>query len=196
MTETTLDSISKILNSEPIDEHFWKGNCIENCQSAAVLMLFYYEHEQLNLLLTKRSRDLRFHSGEVSFPGGKYDILDKNIGDTAIRETQEEIGLDGNAIHILGHLNAEKSSSQYMVTPFVGVLPHQFELTQLRLNPNEVELAFSVPFGFFMDNSNRKIQRYKINGKQSKYYVFQYESYTIWGLTAKIIVQLIDRFKV
>ena len=104
---------------------------------------------QTLLLLTKRSEKLRSHSGQVSFPGGKQDEQDQSSLDTALREAREEIGLESKSVRILGCLDQIISLHFYLVTPFVGLIPSDFEA---KVDSVETESIFEVPLEFFLDS--------------------------------------------
>ncbi|RTZ87261.1 MAG: coenzyme A pyrophosphatase, partial [SAR324 cluster bacterium] len=103
---------------------------------------------ELFVLLTQRSKQLRSHAGQVSFPGGKQDTQDANSLETALRETHEEIGLPTENVEIIGTLDQILSLHYYLVTPFVGLIPEDFAPL---LNTAEIESVFKVPLTFFMN---------------------------------------------
>lgn len=178
------------LNQDLIDDHLWQGSPGEMERAAAVLFPFYWKQNQPWVLLTQRNRDLRHHSGQVSFPGGGYEPQDKNIKHTAYRETHEEIGIPREHIQLWGFLDAVTSISGFHVTPFVGEI---LNLDQLEIDKSEVDRAFGVPFSFFEDSNNRVKHKIQTPVGERHYYVFDYKGDVIWGLTAQIIVQLVDR---
>ena len=106
---------------------------------------------QTLLLLTKRSEKLRSHSGQVSFPGGKQDEQDQSSLDTALREAREEIGLESKSVRILGCLDQIISLHFYLVTPYVGLIPSDFEA---KVDSVETESVFEVPLEFFLDSKH------------------------------------------
>jgi 8-oxo-dGTP pyrophosphatase MutT (NUDIX family) len=159
-------------------------------RAAAVLFPFYWQDNEPWVLLTQRTAQLKHHSGQVSFPGGGYEAHDKNIKHTALRETFEEIGVSREQIQLWGFLDGLPSISGFHVTPFVGEIK---DVKKLIIDPNEVEKAFGVPFAFFQNNNNRVRNKVKTPFGDRHYYVFDYKGDVIWGLTAQIIVQLVDR---
>jgi len=178
------------LNQSLIDESLWLGSAGDMERAAAVLFPFYWKNGEPWVLLTQRNDKLKHHSGQVSFPGGAYENQDKNIKHTALRETQEEVGIGKEYIELWGALDGLPSISGFHVTPFVGEIK---DLSQLKLDENEVERAFGVPFSFFQDRKNRVKNKIKTPVGDRHYYVFEYKGDVIWGLTAQIIVQLVDR---
>ena len=178
------------LNQNLIDENLWLGSAGEMERAAAVLFPFYWQDNEPWVLLTQRTAQLKHHSGQVSFPGGGYEAHDKNIKHTALRETFEEIGVSKEQIQLWGFLDGLPSISGFHVTPFVGEIK---DVKKLIIDPNEVEKAFGVPFAFFQNNNNRVRNKVKTPFGDRHYYVFDYKGDVIWGLTAQIIVQLVDR---
>ena len=180
------------LNQDLIDIELWSGSAGDMERAAAVLFPFYWKNDEPWVLFTQRNADLRHHSGQVSFPGGGYEQQDKNIKHTAYRETFEEIGVPRELIQLWGFLDGLPSISGFHVTPFVGEIK---DVSQLKLDPNEVARAFGVPFAFFQNQNNRVKNKVKTPFGDRHYYVFEYKGDVIWGLTAQIIVQLVDRMK-
>ena len=178
------------LNQNLIEENLWMGSAGEMERAAAVLFPFYWQDNEPWVLLTQRTAQLKHHSGQVSFPGGGYEAHDKNIKHTALRETFEEIGVSKEQIQLWGFLDGLPSISGFHVTPFVGEIK---DVKKLIIDPNEVEKAFGVPFAFFQNNNNRVRNKVKTPFGDRHYYVFDYKGDVIWGLTAQIIVQLVDR---
>ncbi len=189
-----MDKFSRLvkphLNQDLIDESLWLGSPGDMERAAAVLFPFYWKDDEPWVLLTQRTANLKHHSGQVSFPGGAYEQQDKNIRHTALRETREEIGVPRMHIDLWGFLDGLPSISGFHVTPFVGEIK---DLSQLVIEPNEVDRAFGVPFRFFQDRNNRVKNKVKTPFGNRHYYVFEYKNDVIWGLTAQIIVQLVDR---
>ncbi len=182
--------IKPYLNQDLIDEAFWLGSAGEMDRAAAVLFPFYWKDDEPWVLFTQRNGNLKHHSGQVSFPGGAFEDHDKNIKHTALRETHEEIGVVRENINLWGFLDGLTSISGFFVTPFVGEIK---DVTQLKIDQNEVDRAFGVPFTFFQDQNNRVKNKIKTPFGDRHYYVFEYKDDVIWGLTAQIIVQLVDR---
>ncbi|MCF6300338.1 MAG: CoA pyrophosphatase, partial [Proteobacteria bacterium] len=135
---------------------------------------------------------LKQPSGQVSFPGGGFESSDGNIRNTALSETYEAVGIDEKDIEILGYLDNIQSISGFQVTPFVGEIKQGFSC---QADSNEVSDVFGVPFEFFLDDNNRHKQQIKTNKGMRHYYLYKYNGYTIWGMTAQIIVQLVKRLK-
>lgn len=156
---------------------------------AAVLVPIIYSAKP-TLLFTVRSMHLRQHPGEVSFPGGMTEDADlDNLEMTALRETQEEVGLLPSQFKVLGRLNSVQSISGVIVSPIVAGTSN---IDGLNVNTDEVSKAFQVPLQFFLDNpaEYRLVER---NAKQVRIPYYQLDGEYIWGLTAFITQQFVNR---
>ena len=146
-------------------------------------------HENsLHLLLTKRASHLKHHAGQVSFPGGKVEPSDRDIFDTAMRETQEEIGISYDNITIIGQLQPQQTNSGFIVTPIIGFVsskpPYMFD-------KNEVAEVFQVPLRHFLNTDNHFSSTRHRHGQQYKVHFMPYQHYNIWGATAAILKDLV-----
>lgn len=142
------------------------------------------------VILTRRAEHLKNHPGEISFPGGRYEATDRCLPNTAIRETNEEIGIDHDDIELIGKLPIQATVSQYYVTPYVGLVEQNHQLT---IDEDEVAEVFSVPLAFILDKNNHQLIPRNINGQTFSYYQIEYNHYKIWGATAQMIVRLSER---
>lgn len=156
---------------------------------AAVLVPLINRGDGITVLLTQRPRHLKSHPGQVSFPGGKREPCDATAEDTALRETEEEIGLRRDKINLVGRLGQRTTGSGFKVTPVVGLIEPPIEMVT---DPGEVEAVFEVPLCFVLDHSNEKIETRLIRGVDHRFYVFHFENFYIWGLTARLLVALRD----
>lgn len=144
---------------------------------AAVLIPLYEKRGEFFIVLTKRTDNLRDHSGQISFPGGTCQEVDIDVEATALREAFEEVGIKPKDVRVIGMLDDEKSkSSGYVVTPVVGVIPHPYRFT---VNRNEVDSLIEVPI----------VALSEAEGKDGVEY--WYKGYRIWGLTARVLKQLL-----
>jgi len=155
---------------------------------AAVLVPIQQKKDGYHLVLTVRAEGLNSHGGQVAFPGGRLDPQDTGPLEAALRESQEEVGLDPRDVRILGQLDQVTASASYLVTPFVGVIPFPYDFT---LNPDETAEVFSVPISALRDSNCLSIDT-KRHGGWSPVYHFQYQQWDIWGATAKMIKQLLE----
>jgi 8-oxo-dGTP pyrophosphatase MutT (NUDIX family) len=154
---------------------------------AAVLIPVIAHPQGLTVLFTQRTAHLRSHSGQVSFPGGRAEPGDASAEFTALRETEEEIGLRPAAVEVLGRLPDYRTRTGYRVTPVVGLLVPPIAF---RPDPHEVAEIFEVPLVFLLDERNRQRRTREFQGQQVGYYVFEYGEKVIWGATAGMLVNL------
>ena len=154
---------------------------------AAVLVPLIRNAEGVNVLLTQRTAHLSDHPSQVSFPGGRVESGDENRIATALRETEEEIGLARDRIEIVGMLPDYEMPSGFRISPVVGWIDSPFEL---RLDPFEVSEAFQVPLSFFLDPANYQRRTYHFNGRDRDYLATPYQGRYIWGATAGMLINL------
>ena len=160
---------------------------------AAVLIPLLVKEEGLSVLLTQRTNHLHDHAGQISFPGGRMDPEDRSPNDTALRESQEEIGLDPNRVEIIGHLPQYLTVSGYSVTPVVGLVQAQAEYV---LDEFEVADVFEVPLSFLLDPANHQVRLWQSEQGGRRFYSMPYENRFIWGATAGMLRNLYHLLKV
>ncbi len=144
-------------------------------------------HDEPTVLLTERSSDLKHHAGQISFPGGRLEPGDDDAIAAALRETQEEVGLEPERVEIIGYLDKYLTITGYSVTPVLGFVTPGFEL---RLDKTEVRSTFEVPLSYLMNPENHKRERYRFNAASVYVYSIPFESHNIWGATAAMLVGL------
>lgn len=154
---------------------------------AAVLVPLVDRREGMTVLLTQRSPNLADHAGQISFPGGRIDPRDADATTCALREAQEEVGLEPGRIEIVGRLDTYVVRTGFEVTPVVGVLDPPAEL---KPDSTEVVGVFEVPLSFFLDPGNVRMDRREFKGTLRHFYVWPYLGYYIWGATAGMLVNL------
>ncbi|SET31245.1 CoA pyrophosphatase [Thalassotalea agarivorans] len=159
-----------------------------NRRPAAVLVALYEENDQLHLLLTKRATHLKHHAGQISFPGGKVEPSDIDSVATALRETEEETGIEADKIEIIGQLAPYDTITGFIVSPIVALLKQKPTIV---IDPNEVAEVFYVPFSHFLDRTNHVAVPFERNKKTHNVLFMPYQQYNIWGATAAIIADLI-----
>jgi 8-oxo-dGTP pyrophosphatase MutT (NUDIX family) len=158
---------------------------------AAVLLPLYGWPDAPGLVFTERRADLRRHAGEISFPGGRVDDGDADLSAAALREAQEEIGLDPAAVEIGEQLPATGTFvSGYRIHPFVGRIPHPGELN-LRPNPAEVETVLT--FSLDLLREGYEMRRLIRRGVPLHTPTYEVEGHLIWGATARILADLLER---
>jgi 8-oxo-dGTP pyrophosphatase MutT (NUDIX family) len=143
--------------------------------------------EGLQVLLTQRTAHLSDHAGQISFPGGRVEREDASREETALRETEEEIGLGRERIKVLGRLPEYEIPSGFRITPVVGWVEPPFEL---RLDPFEVLAAFEAPLAHFLDPGSYQRREYRFRGRHRHYMAIPYQGRYIWGATAGMLYSL------
>jgi 8-oxo-dGTP pyrophosphatase MutT (NUDIX family) len=155
---------------------------------AAVLMPIQERDDGDHLVLTKRAEHLSHHRGQVAFPGGRVDADDPGELAAALRETHEEIGIDPSHVLVLGRLDQVTAAYDFVVTPFVGIIP---PFCEFRLNPAETDAVFSVPIAALLEPKCVAIADH-LSSHGEPVYHFYCNGWDIWGATARIIVQFLE----
>lgn len=145
---------------------------------------------EIALLFTQRTDHLPAHAGQIAFPGGKVEESDLSPVATALREAQEEIGLDPALVEPLGYLDTYRTGTGYRITPVVALVDPGFSLA---LNRDEVRDAFEVPLKFLMDEGNHHTHIRMIGGRERRFYAMPYGERFIWGATAGILRNMHQR---
>ncbi|MBN9444814.1 MAG: CoA pyrophosphatase [Bosea sp. (in: a-proteobacteria)] len=157
---------------------------------AAVLIGVVPRPEGPTVLLTQRAASLRNHSAQVAFPGGRVDAVDGSPVVTALRETEEEIGLPRERVSTLGFLDAYLTGTGYRIVPVVALVETPFSLT---INRHEVDDAFETPLSFLLDPANHRREGREWKGHFRTYYAMPFGDRYIWGATAGMIRNLYER---
>ena len=144
----------------------------------------------LTVLLTQRTDSLPSHAGQIAFPGGKIEADDRDAIAAALREAQEEIGLDPRLVEPLGYLDAYRTGTGYRILPVVALVKPGFKL---KLDAREVADAFEVPLSFLMDERNHQTHVLSLRGIERRFYAMPFEERYIWGATAGIIKNMHQR---
>ncbi len=158
---------------------------------AGVLMLLFERDGELSVVLTERTHEVEHHKGQISFPGGVMDVTDATIIETALRETEEEVGLSRTSIEVMGLLNDFSTPSGFRITPVVAFLPF---VPSFSINKAEVTEVFDVPLSFFLDVRNERRKRLERSGTMIDVYFYHYGKYEIWGATATMIRLFLHAF--
>jgi 8-oxo-dGTP pyrophosphatase MutT (NUDIX family) len=160
---------------------------------AAVLIPLLVKEEGLSVLLTQRTNHLHDHAGQISFPGGRMDPQDMSPHDTALRESEEEIGLRRESVEIIGNLPQYLTVSGYSVTPVVALVQPQAEYV---LDSFEVADVFDVPLQFLMNPANHQVRVWQSDLGSRRFYSMPYQNRFIWGATAGMLRNLYHLLKV
>jgi len=183
ITESDLDEDKALLNYLIASG---KDPNLEFQQAGVLLPLVRNcNNDHWDIILTRRALHLKHHPGEISFPGGRFEPQDKDLETTAKRETEEEIGIANRYIQTIGRLPRQNTISQYQVSPFVGIIDPDY---QLSIDENEVAEAFLLPLSYALNSSNHQKVNRNINNQSVSYYLIQYNEYKIWGATARMLV--------
>ena len=176
-----------IWTPESTDEHVLARST--DFRPASVLIPIVVRDHGLTILLTQRAANLHHHAGQISFPGGRVEESDGNPVETALREAQEEVGLEREHVSILGTLPDYKTGTGYQVTPVVSLVQPPFHL---QADPGEVASIFEVPLAFLMDGRNHQRRAYVLpdGSGQRIFYAMPYQKHFIWGATAGMLRNL------
>lgn len=159
---------------------------------AAVLVPLLMRRPDPTVLLTERTQGLLDHAGQVSFPGGSCEAKDADAVQTALREAEEETGLKRRLVEPVGFLDGYLTITGYAVTPVVGLVSADFEL---KPGPLEVAEVFEVPLKFLRDPANRQVRQRRVGERELGYYLFEYHDHSIWGATAAMLVNFMQKLE-
>ncbi len=159
----------------------------ETYRLAAVLVPLVKRADGVTVLLTQRTDDMPSHAGQVAFPGGRRQAEDADAIATALRETEEEVGLERRFVDVIGTLDRYRTGTSYEITPVVGMVEPGFTT---RADPREVAAIFEVPLDHFLDDQNHRIDSRVWQGRERRYYAMPYGDRYIWGATAGMLKNL------
>lgn len=165
-----------------------KGGGAGPLRPAAVLIPLYVREKALFTLFTKRTELVEHHKGQISFPGGAWSDADANLWETAIRETEEEIGVPRAGVRILGTLPKLETVTDFEISPFVGAIPWPVEFVP---HAGEVESIIEVPLSYLLDPMVVEERPVRWKGKTFQTLVYHYRGHAIWGATARILGELL-----
>ncbi len=160
-------------------------------KDAAVLVPVIDDGDEARVIFTQRTKTLRNHSGQISFPGGGIDAQDRSPEEAALRETEEEIGMSRRFIETVGRMPDYISGTGFRIKPVLAVVRPGFTLTP---NPAEVDEVFEVPLSFLMNPANHNRGSRMFQGRERFFYEMPYGERYIWGITAGIVRSIYERF--
>jgi len=186
-----VDRIARSLAADPPHD-LLSGDIIEGQDeepSPAAVLLAITDRSEPGLILTVRRDHLRTHAGQVAFPGGRIDPGETPV-QAALREAHEELALEPAEVTILGEADPYRTVTGYHVSPVVGLVPPDLDLTP---NPGEVAGWFEAPLDFVLDPANQRRMSAEFRGRMRHYYQIDWEGRRIWGATAAMLVNLARR---
>jgi 8-oxo-dGTP pyrophosphatase MutT (NUDIX family) len=193
LTEESIATCLATRQASAIEPRFPIGLLSTQLRTAAVLIPFLRNQSEWHLLYIRRTAKVQDpHSGQVAFPGGANEPMDFDLQETALREMQEEIGINPSEVRILGKLREFTTITSYQVTPFIGVIPWPYPL---RLESNEVSRAFTIPLKWLADPRNHQIKQRALPPPYEPVPVIYFEPYDgeiLWGATAGFTLALLE----
>jgi 8-oxo-dGTP pyrophosphatase MutT (NUDIX family) len=175
----------QLAERKPVVKPEWEA------RPAAVLVPLYLNDGEWHVLFTQRTELVETHKGQVSFPGGGVEHGDSSRVDTALREAEEEIGLRRQDVTVLGQLDELLTVTQYHITPIVGLFPWPYPFV---LSAAELSEVFGAPLAWLADPAHLEVQMREpiVPGRKIPVYYFHYQGFTIWGATARMLLNLIE----
>lgn len=159
---------------------------------SAVLVPVFWKKGQYHMLFIQRTERVKYHKGQISFPGGAYEKKDGVILNAALREAKEEIGLAQDDVRILGELDDTlTATSNYIISPFVGLIPYPYDF---KPDKWETEELIEIPIADLLDRNCFSEGITVQDGQEVETYFYRYGNRTIWGATAKILKQFLEIF--
>ena len=174
----------------PVDSDFQMNGIVPTqgrYRAASVLVPIVNRAPDITVLLTQRTEDMPSHAGQVAFPGGRRQENDADAVATALRETEEEVGLDRKFVDVIGSYDLYRTGTGYEITPVVGIVTPGFTT---RADPREVADVFEVPLAHFLDAANHRIDSRQYQGRERRFYAMPYGQRYIWGATAGMLKNL------
>ena len=183
LTDEDIARLREILAARPADEIQTAGH-----RRACVVIPLIRSQEGWAILFSRRSESLAVHRGQIAFPGGSVE-KDEPLEKAAVRETEEEVGIPRDQIELIGRLDDLLTNSGFVVAPFVGIIPSQFEYV---LQQSEVAEVFEAPVHLLMQEPNPEVRYIEFQSRQYPAYFYRYRSSEIWGLTGRMLKGFLD----
>jgi 8-oxo-dGTP pyrophosphatase MutT (NUDIX family) len=156
---------------------------------SAVLLPLFQKNRETHILLTKRTDRVEHHKGQICFPGGAFNYEDLDCLTTALRETEEEVGIEMDAVEVMGELDHMATLSNFHICPYVGIIPYPYPF---KLSPLEVERLIELPLDYLLKQAELKEAFFEYQGRSVINLCFDYQGDIIWGATAKILKNFMD----
>ncbi len=157
---------------------------------AGVLLPLFFKAEEPHLLFIQRTFQVKVHRGQIAFPGGVYDPLDGNLLTTALRETDEEIGLQPEVVRVCGALPVVATVTGYWINAFVGLIPYPYDF---RVNKSEVQRLLFLPVSGFCPQERWSTGTYRYKGQIVQVCYWRHDDLLIWGATARLLLHFLAR---
>lgn len=173
--------LTQALNKRKLQRFIYKKT---ESKSAAVLVPIFFKDNQAHLLFTKRTDYVEHHKGQISFPGGRRDPEDSSLKVTALRETEEEVGILGQDISIVGQTDIFLTNTHFLVTPFVGFFNYPYAY---KINEDEIDRLIEVPLSHLLKEEIFEVKSYQRNGYTWLVHFYHYGQDIIWGVTGFLL---------
>jgi len=170
-----------------------KARSYSNYSEASVMVLFTnnYSNKDSSIIIIKRKSNLRKHAGQIAFPGGRKEKFDKNLQETAERETEEEVNISKDKYQVIGHFPKFYTGTGYVVTPYLGIINKEVEFQKkIKLNDDEVEKIFFAKTDLLLSPQYHIRDKPPINSSMHMTWKINYDNENIWGLTARVLVTI------
>ena len=170
-----------------------KARSYSNYSEASVMVLFTnnYSNNDSSIIIIKRKSNLRKHAGQIAFPGGRKEKFDKNLQETAERETEEEVNISKDKYQVIGHFPKFYTGTGYVVTPYLGIINKEAEFQKkIKLNDDEVEKIFFAKTDLLLSPQYHIRDKPPINSSMHMTWKINYDNENIWGLTARVLVTI------
>lgn len=170
-----------------------KARSYSNYSEASVMVLFTnnYSNKDSSIIIIKRKSNLRKHAGQIAFPGGRKEKFDKNLQETAERETEEEVNISKDKYQVFGHFPKFYTGTGYVVTPYLGIINKEAEFQKkIKLNDDEVEKIFFAKTDLLLSPQYHIRDKPPINSSMHMTWKINYDNENIWGLTARVLVTI------
>jgi len=169
--------LTQVLNKRKPKQFIYKNT---ESKSAAVLLPIFFKNGEAHLLFTKRTDYVEHHKGQISFPGGSRDLEDVDLKTTALRETEEEVGISNKDVEVIGQTDIFLTNTHFLVTPFVGFYKYPYPY---QINEDEISRLIEVPLLHFFNEEIFEVKSYEREGYNWLVHFYHYGDDMIWGVT-------------
>jgi 8-oxo-dGTP pyrophosphatase MutT (NUDIX family) len=178
------------LGDRPLQRwHHERDFAHRDLSESAVLIPICERNGELYVLFTQRSHQLRNHPGEISFPGGRRELEDDSLLETALRESYEEIALNPADVQVFGALTRMPTITGFEITAFIGEFEHPYDLI---INPDEIHLIFEAPLSALRDPANHRVERREFQGQVYPLHFYDFDGHVIWGATGFLLHTMLE----